>query len=286
MARSLFSGLSFLLLWLQVHVLHVEGGGGRWEIVRLALQTLRKLDVIDVNTLPYNWRVPDDTSWPLETRGVRLGEILSRIKKRGDFVKKHAQELEELGVKTTMSKNDLEFEHFIDALHSYKLEHGHSKVPARFIAASGYKLGQKSESIRRQDLFNQPSQRARLTKIGFFFGPKRRIQSDETVLLALQHYKKTYNDLHVPFHFVIPHNQTPPWPKEVEGIKLGHVVSRIRNRGSYKHLRSQLDDLDFPWIVWKDAKFVSLLEQLSQLEFSRLERKYSRSSFDDDNKSV
>ena len=43
-------------------------------------------------------------------------------------------------------------------------------------------------------------------------------------------------------------------------MALGHIVSHIRNRGSYASLRPDLDQMGFPWIVWNDREFRSVID--------------------------
>ncbi|OQR84288.1 hypothetical protein ACHHYP_13534 [Achlya hypogyna] len=46
-------------------------------------------------------------------------------------------------------------------------------------------------------------------------------------LLALEAYKRRYNDLRVPHAYVVPHGDDA-WPKDTWGMQLGHTASNIR----------------------------------------------------------
>jgi len=54
-------------------------------------------------------------------------------------------------------------------------------------------------------------------------------------------------------------------------MKLGHVCSHIRNRGSYSHIRDQLDSIGFEWIKWKNREFRGILESLAEMQLEELQ---------------
>ena len=60
---------------------------------------------------------------------------------------------------------------------------------------------------------------------------------------ALLTYRLQYNDLNVPYQFVIPNS--PNWAEDLWGMKLGSTVSGIRNKGSYSEYRAELEEMGF-----------------------------------------
>eukprot|EP00522_Entomoneis_paludosa_P001294 CAMPEP_0172472340 /NCGR_PEP_ID=MMETSP1065-20121228/68285_1 /TAXON_ID=265537 /ORGANISM="Amphiprora paludosa, Strain CCMP125" /LENGTH=1042 /DNA_ID=CAMNT_0013230471 /DNA_START=191 /DNA_END=3319 /DNA_ORIENTATION=+ len=71
----------------------------------------------------------------------------------------------------------------------------------------------------------------------------------QKVYLALQVYHAVYGDLLVPQPFVVP--DTPDWPKDTWGLRLGARVNAIRSQGTFVNKnperRQMLDDLGFAW---------------------------------------
>ena len=57
----------------------------------------------------------------------------------------------------------------------------------------------------------------------------------------MRRYKSIYGDLRIPVNYIIPNEL--PWTQDLCGMKLGHRVSHIRNRGDFALYRKQLDDL-------------------------------------------
>ena len=60
---------------------------------------------------------------------------------------------------------------------------------------------------------------------------------------ALLAYKSLHGNLLVPKLFVIPKGRE--WPEDLWEIKLGCVVSNIRNNGQYSTYRSELEEMGF-----------------------------------------
>lgn len=62
--------------------------------VMLAIETWNKLHRIPIDDLPYRWEVPQEGAegceqWPQELRGMKLGALLYRVKKKGALGKYH-----------------------------------------------------------------------------------------------------------------------------------------------------------------------------------------------------
>jgi hypothetical protein len=50
---------------------------------------------------------------------------------------------------------------------------------------------------------------------------------------ALSHYLFLNRDINVPYRFCVPNEETLGYPSETHGMRLGAIVSRIRNRGDF-----------------------------------------------------
>ena len=54
-----------------------------------------------------------------------------------------------------------------------------------------------------------------------------------TIYSALSSYQSIYNNLNIPYKYIVPNDIISYPDTTTHGIKLGQVVSRIRNRGDY-----------------------------------------------------
>ena len=70
------------------------------------------------------------------------------------------------------------------------------------------------------------------------------------VFNALKRYREIYGDLLVPQPFVVP-NESPDWPPEVWGLRLGARVNAIRSQGTFiktnPERKEMLEDIGFVW---------------------------------------
>ena len=74
----------------------VVGRQGDWETVKSAFLTYKLLNNGSME-IPFKFVVPSENSnWPDNTWGVKLGNIVNRIRNRNDY-KIHRSELEEMG---------------------------------------------------------------------------------------------------------------------------------------------------------------------------------------------
>lgn len=234
--------------------------------------------------IPYNYVVPASTSYPKGIQGLKLGQLVSRIRSRGDYMRNEAQraELEAMGFTPNQKKTkiDIEFDKIIYALKQFQKMEGHLDVPNSFVCEGdhwpntlkGYNLGSRVHSIRYQGAYSTKIMKERLATVGFEANKRsRRRYGGPLVLSALRAFKQIHGNLRVPFNFVVPGNGEydnysdvdGSYPPATHGMKLGHVVMHIRNRGQYEDYRDQLDALGFEWAVWRDKEFVSILEQLA-----------------------
>lgn len=108
-------------------------------------------------------------------------------------------------------------------------------------------LGKIVYSIRNSRRYHL--RRQELTVIGFNFNPPKRKYGYPLIEKALLHYKSLYGDLLVRSNFIISNesNSNEKWPPETVGMNLGNVVSKIRNKGSYKEMRDRLSNMGFQY---------------------------------------
>lgn len=91
--------------------------------------------------VPHRFQVPCNSTWPTFMTGIKLGNMVSRVRTRGDFKDKHGQ-LEELGLKLNTSLRDSRLETSLDktvrALKVYNEIYGDTLVPALFVVPSDF----------------------------------------------------------------------------------------------------------------------------------------------------
>jgi len=245
-----------------------------WLMVKSALKTYA--DVYgDVNLMPYSFTVPANSrEWLPEWQGWKLGQVMSRIRTRGDFAE-HKEDLKTLGIQSLEEKQEGQLQTFIRALQYFQREHNNTldvAVPSRYKIPSdceeedlrGYKLGERFLKLRKKEgFFDQIDviQNSLLPGSTLRLSTYRDRRGINELLLALSVYQKEYGDLFVPHAFVVPH--TPTWPEETHGLKLGFRVSHARNRGSFAKHRAALDGVGpFPWVVRRDREFLKILDGL------------------------
>ena len=235
--------------------------------------------------VPYSFVVPNHTDsepiWPAESRGLKLGHILSRIRTRGDYMKdvEQKQQLLDLGVEVK-KKRDSDFETIIEALKIYSGLSNSMNIDNSFVCPDdapwpshlhGYRLGSRIHSIRYQGAYADEEKQKRLRNVGL--KPLKRMRRrlhGETLLQALESYKGKFGDLHIPVKYVVPKDDRD-FPEDVRGLPLGITVAKIRTRGDFKEYRDQLDAIGFQWIVWRDKEFRSILSQLAFQELEALD---------------
>jgi len=127
--------------------------------------------------------------------------------------------------------------------------------------ANGEQQTNKSRSMVTPALVSE------LTELGFQWNMRTRIKGHD-LLLAIKAFAQLYGHLRIPRNFVVPH-QSPDWPEEFWGLKLGWRIAHIRTRGDFCHgdddFREKLDELGFEWVtarLWKDEEFNFILSSL------------------------
>jgi len=135
------------------------------------------------------------------------------------------------------------FESIRTALLEYKAVYGDLNVPKSYVIPSndtrfskgtyemklwGMKLGQVVNDIRNSNTYKE--YRDELLAMGFDYN--KQIRDFKIVRTALLTYKTMHNDLLIPQDYIVPRDDSR-YPQEVWGMKLGQVVSNIRNIDNY-----------------------------------------------------
>lgn len=274
---------NFLLFACFVIVVYSRHAKSSFDKVVRSLECHKK--VFGSLNVKYAFRVPQTLPWPEDCHGIQLGAIVSRMRNRGDFMKNEKQlsKLEEIGFlkELKQSRMDRSFSITLEALFFFQEEHGHLRVPAKFVFPKGgndntphhlqgLKLGQRVDHIRNGGAYkNQPEKIRRLKELGFEWDAQRQRIDGETVLEALEEYKILYGDLNVPPQFTIPTVEEEEeeendddkdeekcfpkmrnkrvWPKHLWGLRLGQRVCHIRSRGSFPSIHDKLSLMGFQW---------------------------------------
>ena len=218
-----------------------------WEKVTSALLTYKSLhgDLL----VPQVFVIPKTRDWPEDLWDMKLGRVVSNIRNNGQYSTNRA-ELEEMGFKFDSRRTAYGWEKVTSALLTYKSLHGDLLVPQVFVIPKSrewpedlwnMKLGIVVSNIRSHGQYS--TNRAELEEMGFKFDSRRTAYGWEKVTSALLTYKSLYADLLVPQVFVIPKSRD--WPEDLWDMKLGIIVSNIRNNSQYSAYRSQLEEMGF-----------------------------------------
>ncbi len=106
--------------------------------------------------------------------------------------------------------------------------------------------------IRNQGVYVQYKER--LTALGFVYESVFDVQFD-VIYSALEAYKAIHVDLLVPQKFVVPRDDVN-YPPATWGMKLGHNVMSIRNKGVFSEHKAKLEELGF--VFKKNKKVVEI----------------------------
>jgi hypothetical protein len=199
--------------------------------------------------------VPDEKEWPEDLRGMALGYIAARIRNARSYAPKH-EALRSIGFNFGKLRRRYGWDIIRQCLVIYKEINGHLRVPVKFIVPEhdsdtrwpahlgGVSLGAAVSQIRERNDYGK--HRAELEELGFDYNHQclpefgfHRIKE----VLAL--YLELHGDLLVPFTYIVP--EDPYWPKDMWNMKLGVVVSHIRNRNNYAEHKNELIDMGFDY---------------------------------------
>lgn len=139
------------------------------------------------------------------------------------------------------------------ALLNYQKIYGDMLVPAIFIVPTnsddfpsetwGMKLGNVVNKIRNNNAYGES--KGKLMALGFDYSSQLRYTYDG-IKTALVKYKEINSNMLVPFDFIVPIN-SDDFPKEIWEMKLGIVVSHIRNHDAYGENKGELTALGFDY---------------------------------------
>jgi hypothetical protein len=102
------------------------------------------------------------------------------------------------------------------------------------------KLGSRISTTRQGTSHSSPEYVQKLNEIGFVWDPMG--DSADNLILALEAYRKKYKNLNVPKTFIVP-SDTPDFPQDTWGMKLGLKTGNLIYRGDYERHRSRFEEL-------------------------------------------
>jgi virulence-associated protein VapD len=221
-------------------------------LIFLALQTYKNLErnllVLQSFVVPN-----DDDTWPIKTWGMKLGKVVSNIRNKNNYAD-HRQRLESIGFDYTSQSSSYGYDVVESALLTYKDLKGYMLVPVSFVVPNdddtwpietwGMKLGGVVMSIRNNNAY--ADHRQRLESIGFDYTDQSLDYGYDVIEPALLTYKDLKGDMLVPVSFVVP-NDDDTWPIETWGMKLGRIVSDVRNNNAYADHRQRLESIGFDY---------------------------------------
>jgi len=180
----------------------------RFELIFLALQTYKNLER---NLLvPRRFVVPnDDDTWPIETWGMKLGGVVSKIRSNNAYAD-HRQRLESIEFDYTDQSSSYGYDVVEPALLTYKYLKKNMLVPASFevptdddkwpIETWGMKLGGVVRGIRNKNTY--ADHRQRLESIGFDYSCQLEEHHSEMKC------RKIFQEIYFPSTF---DKAYPPW---------------------------------------------------------------------------
>ena len=272
LGRMVLARVLLFAISLALRLVSAARGPG-WGVVSSALQRYQTL-VGDINRVPYSFVIPPDSSWAPETHGLKLGQIVSRIRNRNDF-SAHAKELDEFGLNRIRDREWVDLNQFAESLSWYQNQFSSSSipliVPSKFklpldtsvpAHLNGYPLGTKfSKWLQQRNQQDEEFLKSVLLPGTVLpSGPLRVRCSPTTLLSALRSYQAAFGNLEIAHSYICT---GPFYAEDCQGLRLGHRVAHIRNRGSYSDIREMIDDVGvFPWIVSRDKELLSILDDL------------------------
>lgn len=222
----------------------------------LKISLLRYKDIYGTLRIPHSFCIPESNIWPEKTRGMRLGVLVSTIR-RGKSYKYIRDELVGMGFDYGQQKRHHGQKLVMTALQRYKDIFGDLLVPAVYrvpvnsktedwpAAVWDMNLGSIVGSIRGGDC--HLAIRSKLQEMGFDYTNQKIEYGDDSVRLAMRAYKELHDNLRIPPEFVIP--STVMWPREIWGMKFGLLVRNIRRGRSYTSMREELEAMGLDYTL-------------------------------------
>jgi Helicase associated domain len=209
----------------------------RLEQIVTATKLYKSITGSTVDTIPDQYVVPDSEPWPESVRGLPLGRQLDIIKRSQN--ERIRNQFAALGVPLeplVMNEND------------------NSNPSLSTAAAKVTSSEQSSASLSPQ---SEVAKALQMAWDGYPDGPSANDIRFQNVYTALVTYKKLYDDLLVPQPFVVP-NDSPQWPADIAGLRLGARVNAIRSQGTFVNnnpaRRTLLNDIGFVWNPPKERR--------------------------------
>ncbi|ETV94230.1 hypothetical protein H310_11909 [Aphanomyces invadans] len=239
--------------------------GQSWHVTLMALKSYNEqhghLQVPQSFVVADSTSTDDTTTWPPETKGLKLGKVVNRLRvalKKNTLTEEQQKDLNDVGFEYVARVT------WSDKLTALKLYHsinGHTNVPTSFKVPlddpnwpshlAGIPLGTVVKGLRfHREALPKP-RRAQLDQVGFVWSSwdlswKKR-------MLALQTYRDIHGDLDVPPEFTVPEGD-PKWPAPTWGLKLYTAVRNIQSR-SHRLNFEQLDELHQLGFQWDKVEF-------------------------------
>lgn len=204
--------------------------------------------------VPGNFKVPNCNTWDSSLHGFPLGACCTHfrnLKRRGELGREIVEKFD--AVDFAWDVKDARWKYIIyPAFKCFAAKFGNLRVHQNFVVPSsnefpretwGYKLGHKVSNLRRGGSSLTDMQIDELNKLGFIWNLQE-IDFYETLIPAMEHFKKLYNTLAIPVRFEIPRHD-PTWPKKFWNLKLGTGVYYLRSRELNDDQIQKLDDLGY-----------------------------------------
>jgi hypothetical protein len=219
-----------------------------------AIKTYRALHKIPEGrpvVIPSDFVVPQHSpEWPQELWGKKLGSTAHHIVQRGDF-SEFKREISALGLG---ARNEVSSQRTIEGIRTYRAVHNIPEgspavIPAAFVvphdssewpqALWGMKLGSAASQILHCGRFSKFENE--FSALGL--SPKMETIAQQFVA-AIRTYRAVHNipegsPVVVPQAYVVPED-SPEWPQELWGMKLGSVVTFFFASDYYQECRAEL----------------------------------------------
>jgi hypothetical protein len=234
----------------------------RAQQLMLAIKTYKLVHRIPEDSpvaIPIKFVVPHDSpDWPQELWGLKLGEKACNI--LHGYYAEYQDEFDALGLTSKLGPTDLRAQRIIQAVKTYKRLHaipdgGGVAIPGNFVVPHdssewpqelwGMKLGAVTCGILHSGFYEE--YRDRFDELGLSAKYPSIEDRVRDILLALKTYKRVHGipdggQVMIPVSFVVPHD-SPDWPQELWGLKLGSRTNCILHHGDYAQYRGEFDAL-------------------------------------------
>eukprot|EP00548_Thalassiothrix_antarctica_P017467 CAMPEP_0194179790 /NCGR_PEP_ID=MMETSP0154-20130528/13185_1 /TAXON_ID=1049557 /ORGANISM="Thalassiothrix antarctica, Strain L6-D1" /LENGTH=921 /DNA_ID=CAMNT_0038895271 /DNA_START=318 /DNA_END=3083 /DNA_ORIENTATION=+ len=226
--------------------------------------------------VPTRFIVPEMPPWPKNAWGMKLGHRVAAIRATGRYVRDSEEKrkvLEDMGflwqLRTGRDEKNLtgiSMQQIVDAINAYKeqntIESETFTIPKVFMVPDnnlwpmntrGMPLGKKIASMKSKS-FRKKNEKVvkKLMDLGIQFDGLNEMNNArfQKVFNALKKYLEINGDLLVPQPYIVPED-SPEWPQETWGLRLGARVNAIRCQGTFVNTNPErrvlLDELGFVW---------------------------------------